>query len=105
MNLKTTNSYLKFVLKIKSGYELLDKFGLNPQEIEKVRMLRAEKGKYSEIFLKFNENSRVIKVQPSPVDYWICTTDPVDGQKEAEMRLKYPDCTDAQIIAKLAGRA
>lgn len=99
-----SNSYLKFVLKIKSGYELLDKFGLNPQEIEKVRMLRSEKGKYSEIFLKFNENSRVIKVQPSPVDYWICTTDPVDAQKEADIRAKHPDCTDAQIIAKLAGR-
>jgi hypothetical protein len=99
-----SNSYLKFVLKIKSGYELLDKFGLNPQEIEKVRLLRSEKGKYSEIFLKFNENSRVIKIQPSPVDYWICTTDPVDAQKEADVRARHPDFTDAQIIAELGGR-
>ncbi len=83
-----SNTYLKFVLRIKSGFDLLPQFGLNPQEIEKIKGLRLEKGKYSEIFLKFNEHSRIIKIQPSPVDYWICTTDPEDAQKELEVKEK-----------------
>lgn len=98
------NSYLKFVLQIKTGYEVLDKFGLSAPEIEKVRLLRSEKGKYSEIFLKFNEHNRVIKIQPSPVDYIICTTDPVDAQKEKAVRMEHPDFTPAQVIAELAQR-
>lgn len=97
-----SNTYLKFILKIKSGHELLEKFGLNPQEVAKVQELRIEKGVFSEIFLKFNEHSRVIKIQPSPVDYWICTTDPVDAQKEKAMREAHKDYTTAQIIKALA---
>lgn len=97
-----SNTYLKFVLKIKSGFELLEKFGLNPQEIEKVRNLRIEKGLFSEVFLKFNEHSRVVKIQSSPVDYYICTTDPDDSQKEAAVRAAHPDYTTAQVIQTLA---
>ena len=97
-----SNTYLKFILKIKSGFELLEKFGLNPQEIAKVRDLRIEKGVFSEIFLKFNDHSRVIKVQPSPVDYWICTTDPEDTQKEAAVRAAHAEYTTAQVIKTLA---
>lgn len=96
------NSYIKWVLKIKSGYEVLDKFGLSAPEIEKIRLLRSEKGKYSEIFLKFNEHNRVIKIQPSAVDYIICTTDPDDAQKEAAVKAAHPDYTPAQVIAELA---
>lgn len=97
-----SNTYLKFVLKIKSGFELLEKFGLNPQEIAKVRDLRIEKGLFSEVFLKFNEHSRVVKIQPSPVDYWICTTDPDDTVKEAAVREAHKDFTTAQVIKALA---
>jgi conjugal transfer ATP-binding protein TraC len=97
-----SNSYLKFVLKLKSGYDLLPNFGLNSQEIEKVKSLRVEKGKFSEIFLKFNDYNRVVKIQPSPVDYWICTTDPGDLQKELAIKEKYPDFSSAQVIEKLA---
>lgn len=97
-----SNSFIKFILKIKSGYDLLPQFELNEREIEKVKNLRTEKGKYSEVFLKFSEHSRVIKIQPSGVDYWICTTDPDDTLTENKFRASHPDYTESQIIKGLA---
>jgi conjugal transfer ATP-binding protein TraC len=97
-----SNTYIKYILRLKSGYELLNQFGLNAQEIEKVKCLRSEKGRFSEVFLKFNEHSRVIKIEPSPVDYWICTTDPDDSQKEKAYRSAHSGHTEAQVLEGLA---
>ncbi|MDR1196171.1 MAG: ATP-binding protein [Endomicrobium sp.] len=97
-----SNSYVKYILRLKSGFELLEQFGLNAQEIGKVKNLRIEKGKYSEVFLKFSEYARVIRIEPSAVDYWICTTDPDDAKKEDDLRAKYPQYTEAQILENLS---
>ena len=48
-----SNSYIKYILRLKTGFDLLKQFELNEQEIEKVKNLRIEKGKFSEVFLKF----------------------------------------------------
>ena len=97
-----SNSFIKYILRIKSGFDLLSQFGLNEQEIEEIRNLRSVKGEYSEILLKFAEQSRVIKIQPSPIDYWICTTDPDDTQIEKNFRTSHPKYTETQILEELA---
>lgn len=98
-----SNSYIKYILRLKTGFDLLKQFELNEMEIEKVKNLRIEKGKYSEIFLKFSEYNRVLKIQPSNIDYWICTTDADDTVTENKLREKYPDWSEEQILKGLAG--
>ena len=102
-NAMISNSYLKYVLRIKSGFELLTQFGLTKQDREKVENLRLEKGKFSEIFLKFNEHSRVIKIEPNKTDYYICTTDPDDRKIEDDIRAKNPNATELEILKKVIG--
>lgn len=102
-NAMISNSYLKYVLRIKSGFELLNKFGLTNQDKEKVENLRIEKGKFSEVFLKFNEHSRVIKIEPNKTDYYICTTDPDDRTLEDTVRANNPNSTELDILKKVIG--
>ncbi|MDR3113171.1 MAG: ATP-binding protein [Endomicrobium sp.] len=97
-----SNISISWILKIKTGHELLKNFNLTAKEIEKVANLTASKGKYSQVFLKCNENSRVIRVEPSPLDYWICTTDANDTLQEDKVRKAHPEFTEIQILQELA---
>ena len=60
------------------------------------------KGQYSEVFLKFSDQSRVIKIEPSRTDYWICTTDPDDTQTEMKIRQAHPEYTELQLLEALS---
>lgn len=97
------NSYVKYVLNMLGGHQDLLKFRFNEAEVEEVKNLTSLKGKYSEIFVKFDRNCRVIKIAPSPTDYWICTTDTdVDSKLEDKMRASHPEYTEFQIIKALS---
>jgi conjugal transfer ATP-binding protein TraC len=96
------NSSIKYILKIKTGHELLSQFRLNETEVEDVKELRISKGKFSEVFLKFGEHARVIRISPSPMDYWICTTDPDDTKTEQKLRSEHPEFTTEQLLTELA---
>jgi len=97
-----SNSFVKYVLKLQKGYELLPQFQLTEPEIEEVRNLNAVKGKYSEVFLKFSNNCRVIRIEPSALDYQICTTDPDDLKKETQYRQEHPKASDLEVMKGLA---
>lgn len=101
-NAMISNSYIKYVLRIKSGFELLTQFGLTQQDREKVENLRLEKGKFSEVFVKFNEKSRVIKIEPNRTDYYICTTDPDDRKMEDDFRKNNPTASELEIIKEMS---
>ena len=95
------NSYLKFVLRLQKGHELLEKFGLNAQETEVVKSLVSVRGEYSEIFLKFGQAQQVLKIQPSLTDYWIATTDPEDQQIIDKITSENPQISQIELIKKL----
>lgn len=99
-----SNSFIKYILRLQKGHDLLNQFELNPQEIEDVRSLQSVRRKYSEVFLKFNNRCQVIRIQPSPCDYWICTTDPDDYQLEMQIRKDNPDLNETEILKKLIAR-
>jgi hypothetical protein len=87
---------------MKSGQEMLPSFGLNEREIENIEHLERKKGEFSDVFLKFGEHNRVIRIAPTKVDYWICTTDADDLKTENKFRAEHPDYTESQIIEGLA---
>jgi len=97
-----SNSYVKYVLRLTKGHELLPQFGFNKAEIEAIRNLSAVPRKFSDVFLKFNNDATVLRIEPSPMDYWICTTDPEDRVREDLLRKQKPNWTEVQIIKSLA---
>jgi type IV secretory pathway VirB4 component len=91
-----------WLLKMTTGTEVLHKYRLSPQEVDQVASLISVKRKYSQVFLKVDSNSRVVRVEPNDLEYWICTTDARDMVTEKEFRDAHPDYTSEQILAGLA---
>ncbi len=96
-----TNSYIKYVLKLTKGHELLSQFELNSNEIEAIKQLQSKPGVFSDIFVKYGTHSLVARIEPCPFDYWICTTDAKDYVKESRIREENPGLSQAEILLKL----
>ncbi|MFH1414916.1 MAG: ATP-binding protein [Elusimicrobiota bacterium] len=97
-----SNSPIKYILRLQSDHDTLPKFLLNEKQIEQIRNLSTVRGRYSEVFLEFGGRSTVLRIQPSKVDYWVCTTDPDDFNREQELKQEYPDLSQVEIIKMLA---
>lgn len=74
---------------------------LNDTEIETIKSLKQEKGKYSEFYFLQDENRAIVRVQPDPLSYWICTTDPRDKAKIAEARNNNPKLSHLEVLQTL----
>ncbi|MDI6757841.1 MAG: hypothetical protein QME32_07470, partial [Endomicrobiia bacterium] len=98
-----SNTYTKYILGLSAQHELLEKLELKPSEIAEVKTLEMSPGKFSQVLYKFLDRCIVLKVQPNPLDYWICTTNDKDKNIEDAMRKKYPELSLWEIILKLAG--
>jgi conjugal transfer ATP-binding protein TraC len=96
-----TNSYIKYVLKLTKGHELLSQFDLNPNEVEAVRHLQSKPGVFSDIFVKYGTRSLVARIEPCPLDYWICTTDAKDHVHESKVRAANPGLSEMDLLLKL----
>ncbi len=78
--------------------------GLNEKEIQIVNGLRTEKGHFSEYFLKFGNDSAVIRNEPSAFEYWLYCKSNEDWQIENEINLKYPEKSLKERLEILADR-
>jgi len=98
-----SNTATKFVLlqrgDLKPIRELLK---LNDQEMSLIASLRQAKGRYSEAFLMSNEARTVIQVHPTPVEYWLATSDAADNQLLEEERAAFPERTLSEHIYELS---
>ena len=81
-----SNSTTAFLLKHKEDDvpRVAEVLGLNPREAALLGDLRREKGKYSEVFVKQESGSAVLRYSPSPWEYWLNTTDPADRVLEQQ---------------------
>jgi type IV secretory pathway VirB4 component len=99
------NTASKFILLQRGDLEPVRKImKLNEQEMSLIGSLRQQKGTFSEAFLIYNEHRTVIRAVPSPVEYWLATSDASDNAKIEEARLQYPEKTLREIIADFAER-
>ncbi|MDD5657587.1 MAG: ATP-binding protein, partial [Elusimicrobia bacterium] len=96
-----TNSYIKYVLKLTKGHELLNQFELNANEIDAVKLLQSSPRSFSDIFVKYGNHSLVARIEPCPLDYQICTTDADDHVREAKMRAENPGLSEIDLLVKL----
>jgi hypothetical protein len=82
-NALLSNTYQMFILRQTSGAgadKVQRVLKLNNSERDLVSILRQEKGYYSEILLKIAGVSSKVALVPSPVEYWMATTDPKDKE-------------------------
>ncbi|MBI4404131.1 MAG: ATP-binding protein, partial [Deltaproteobacteria bacterium] len=98
-----SNTATKFILlqrgDLKPIRELLK---LNDQEMALISSLRQAKGKYSEAFLINNDDRTVIQIHPTPIEYWLATSDAADNQLLEEKRKQDPAKTLAEHIYELS---
>jgi len=93
------NTATKFILMQRGDLEPIRKIlKLNDQEMALISSLRQQKGIYSEAFLMTNDQRSVIRVVPTPVEYWLATSDATDNALLAELRAKRPEKTLAEAI-------
>lgn len=75
------NTATKLIMLQKGDTNVLrEALKLNSQELRLVQSLEQRKGFFSEGFLMEAESRQVIRIQPSPLEYWISTSDARDNQ-------------------------
>ncbi|MBL7545511.1 MAG: TraC family protein [Bdellovibrionaceae bacterium] len=83
------NTATKLVMLQKGDTNVLrDALKLNSQELRLVQSLEQRNGQFSEGFLMEGETRQVIRIQPSPLEYWISTSDARDNQLLDRLRNK-----------------
>ncbi|MBF0362740.1 MAG: ATP-binding protein [Oligoflexia bacterium] len=71
-------------------------------EIEIIKSLRQEKGKYSEFYFLQDQNSTILMLEPDQLSYWICTTDPMDKVKISEFQRENPNLNGIDLFVEFA---
>ncbi len=98
-----SNTATKFVLQqrgdLKPTREIMK---LNDQEMGLISSLRQSKGEYSEAFLICDERKTVIQVHPTPIEYWLATSDAEDNRVLEKARSEAPEKTLAEHIHDLS---
>ncbi len=97
-----SNSFTKYILKLNKGHDLLARFELNDTEIEATQSLVSRPGHFSEVFIKHGNNSAIGRIEPTAMEYWIATTDPVDFVLEEQIRTQNPKWSSFEVLKHLA---
>lgn len=95
-----SNTATKLIMLQKGDTQVLrDALKLNRQELKLIQTLEQRKGDYSEGFLMEGESRQVIRIQPSPREYWISTSDSRDNQYLEELCREGRSLKEAITIA------
>jgi type IV secretory pathway VirB4 component len=99
------NTATKLILMQKGDLEPVRQIlKLNEQEMALISSLRQQKGLYSEAFMIANEDRTVIRAYPTPLEYWLATSDRDDNTTLEEYRRQNPEKTISEVIYEMAAR-
>jgi len=86
-------SSVKWILRQNtSRRELVQKvLSLNDREMDLIDSVTSKKGYFSEAFLISGDDKQVVKIESTPLEYWLSTTDPIDMKKMDELKSEYSD--------------
>lgn len=98
------NSSVKWILKQKGADQksLKESLQLNDREMQLIANLKSEKGKYSEAFLIAEDKRQVVRIEATPLEYWLSTTNPSDIAEINKMKCLHPEMPDIDILRLLA---
>ncbi len=96
------NASVKWILKQTGGnLQALQKIlNLNERELKLVESVSSKKGFYSEAFLIAGDDKQVVKIESTPLEYWLSTTDPVDLKALDGMKSQFSEPLD--LFKKMA---
>lgn len=81
------NTATKFILLQRGDSEILkNALKLNSQELNLVYSLEQRKGEFAEGFMIEGDHRQVIRIFPSPFEYWLSTSDASDNRYIEELR-------------------
>ena len=97
------NTATKLVLLQKGDLSIVrDVLKLNEQEMALISSLKQKKGVYSEAFMIANDDRTVIRAMPTPLEYWLATSDRDDNTALEKLRNEKPHLSLNQVIYELA---
>jgi type IV secretory pathway VirB4 component len=74
------NTATKFVMLQRGDSEILaNTLKLNSQELGLIHSLGQKKGEYSEGFMIEGDHRQIVRIYPSPLEYWLATSDAQDN--------------------------
>lgn len=74
---------------------------LDDAELDAVKNIRVQKGKFTEVFFIQDDGRSILHIEPDQLSYWICTSDPMDKTKIAQLEAKEPTLSKIEILQKL----
>lgn len=81
------NTATKFILLQRGDSEILkNALKLNGQELNLIYSLEQRKGEFSEGFMIEGDHRQIIRIYPSPFEYWLSTSDASDNRHIQELR-------------------
>ena len=81
------NTATKFIMLQRGDSEVLrEALKLNNQELNLIHSLGQKKGEYSEGFMIEGDHRQVVRIYPSPFEYWLSTSDAQDNAYLAELK-------------------
>lgn len=97
------NSATRFILRTdRELTQLRNVFQLNETELSLIQGLTMRRGYFSEVFAAIGDDHFVLRIEPSPSEYWLCTTHPQDLAAESEFLERTPQASVRQIVEALA---
>lgn len=90
------NTATKFVMLQRGDSEILaNALKLNSQELALIHSLQQKKGEYSEGFMLEGDHRQVVRIFPSPFEYWLSTSDAQDNRYLDELKAQGLDLVTA----------
>ena len=90
------NTATKFVMVQKGDTEILkNALKLNSQQVSLIHSLEQRKGEFSEGFMIKGDRRQVVRIYPSPFEYWLSTSDAQDNNYLQELKNKGLSIVDA----------
>ena len=81
------NTATKFVMLQRGDSKILaNALELNEQQLGLIHSLEQRKGEYSEGFMIEGDHRQVVRIYPSPFEYWLSTSDASDNQYLEELK-------------------
>jgi len=81
------NTATKFIMLQRGDSEVLrETLKLNNQELNLIHSLGQKKGEYSEGFMIEGDHRQVVRIYPSPFEYWLSTSDAQDNAYLVELK-------------------
>lgn len=75
------NTATKFVMLQRGDSAILeDALKLNSKELDLIHSLQQRKGEFSEGFMIEGDHRQVVRIYPSPIEYWLSTSDAGDNK-------------------------